>query len=179
MTVPPLVQTLPYVAWILLATLAFGGFAFVVITRQLSDATTGYIRFVAATSAVLALLTLLSTGGLSATDALAINPGTSQDASLISLVLIVFIVLAIAYMLDIHLGFSFSAEVMARIARSGDKFTVTIHARIRVVATVQVAYFFEDDVDFETEFEQDLPLAAVALAVGVNPLALQAAGAVL
>jgi len=76
-------------------------------------------------------------------------------------------------------GFSFSAEVMARIARSGDKFTVTIHARIRVVATVQVAYFFEDDVDFETEFEQDLPLAAVALAVGVNPLALQAAGAVL
>ena len=50
---------------------------------------------------------------------------------------------------------------------------------IRVVATVQVAYFFEDDVDFETEFEQDLPLAAVALAVGVNPLALQAAGAVL
>ena len=76
-------------------------------------------------------------------------------------------------------GFSFAVEVMARIARSADKFTVTIHARIRVVATVQVAYFFEDDVDFETEFEQDLPLAAVALAVGVNPLALQAAGAVL
>ena len=77
-------------------------------------------------------------------------------------------------------GFSFAAEVMARIERPGDNFTtVTIRARIRVVATVQVAYFFEDDVDFETEFEQDLPLAAVALAVGVNPLALQAAGAVL
>jgi hypothetical protein len=77
-------------------------------------------------------------------------------------------------------GFSFSAEVMARVARLlDDKFTVTIHARIRVIATVQVAYFFEDDVDFETEFEQALPLSAVALAVGVNPLALQAAGAVL
>jgi len=97
LTVPPLVQTLPYVAWILLATLAFGGFAFVVVTRQLSEATTGYVRFVAATSAVLAILTLLSTGGMAATDALAINPGTSGDASLISLVLIVFIVLAIAY----------------------------------------------------------------------------------
>jgi len=76
-------------------------------------------------------------------------------------------------------GFSFAAEVMARLARSGDMFTVIIHARIRVVATVQVAYFFEDDVDFETEFEQKLPLSAVALAVGANPLALQAAGAVL
>ena len=47
LTVPPLVQTLPYVAWILLATLAFGGFAFVVVTRQLSDVTTGYVRFMA------------------------------------------------------------------------------------------------------------------------------------
>ena len=75
-------------------------------------------------------------------------------------------------------GFSFAAEVMARLDRS-DTFTVIVHARIRVVATVQVAYLFEDDVDFETEFEQKLPLSAVALLVGANPLALQAAGAVL
>ena len=38
-------------------------------------------------------------------------------------------------------GFSFAAEVMARIERIDleDKFTVTIHAGMRVVATVQVA----------------------------------------
>jgi hypothetical protein len=99
LTVPPLVQTLPYVAWILLATLAFGGFAFVVVTRQLSDVTPGYVRFVAVMSAVLAILTLLTTGGLTASDALAIRPGTSADASLISLVLVIFIVMSIAYLL--------------------------------------------------------------------------------
>jgi hypothetical protein len=67
-------------------------------------------------------------------------------------------------------GFSFAAEVMARIERATQR-TVEIKARIRVVATVQIAYFIEDDVDFETEFEQSIPLAAVALIGGVNPLA--------
>jgi hypothetical protein len=86
------------VAWILLATLAFGGFVFVVVTRQLSDVTPGYVRFVAVMSAVLAILTLLTTGGLTASDALAIRPGTSDDASLISLVLVVFVVMSIAYL---------------------------------------------------------------------------------
>ena len=45
--------------------------------------------------------------------------------------------------------------------------------------SVQIAYFIEDDVDFETQFEQDLPLAAVALIAGLNPLAAAAAGALL
>ena len=48
-------------------------------------------------SAVLTILTLLTTGGLTASDALAIKPGTGDDASLISLVLVIFIVMAIAY----------------------------------------------------------------------------------
>jgi hypothetical protein len=55
-TVPPLVLALPFVAWILLATLAVGGFAFVVATRQLTDATPGYTRFTAITAGVIGLL---------------------------------------------------------------------------------------------------------------------------
>lgn len=70
-------------------------------------------------------------------------------------------------------GFSFGAEVMARVSRLDPK-SVEIKARVRVVATVQVAYFFEDDVDFETEFEQKIPLAAVAALAGANPLAIAA-----
>lgn len=58
MATPPIVQTLPYVAWVLLATLAFGSLAFVVVTRQLSDATAGYLRFTAFSAALLAALTL-------------------------------------------------------------------------------------------------------------------------
>jgi hypothetical protein len=67
-------------------------------------------------------------------------------------------------------GFSFSTEVMARLVRATPRI-VRIHCRIRVVATVQIAYFIEEDKDFETEFEQNIPLAAVALIGGVNPLA--------
>lgn len=98
MTVPPLVQTLPYVAWILLATLAFGSFSFIVIARQLTDVTLGYARFTVATSVVLAVLTLFaSPAGQVATDALAINPGTGADDIWITRVLVVFIAVSIVY----------------------------------------------------------------------------------
>ena len=57
MVASPLVQSFPYVAWILLAALAFGSFLFVVLTRQLTDASPGYVRFTAVMAAVLALVT--------------------------------------------------------------------------------------------------------------------------
>lgn len=95
---PPLVQTLPYVAWILLATLAFGGFAFVVVTRHLTDVTTGYGRFIAFTSALLGGLTYLadpSTSGLSQS-ALAIHPSTTA-ANWSSTLTLAFVALAVIY----------------------------------------------------------------------------------
>jgi hypothetical protein len=61
---PQAVQSLPYVAWVLLATLAAGSFAFVVLTRQLTDATRGYLGFTAFCSGLLALLTLATDWGL-------------------------------------------------------------------------------------------------------------------
>jgi len=63
------------------------------------------------------------------------------------------------------IGFSFSAEVMARIARKNLAF-VTIHAELKVAATVHVAIFLDEDIDFDTQFQQDIPLA---LAVFVPP----------
>ena len=62
-------------------------------------------------------------------------------------------------------GFSFSVEAMARIKRvSPEDNFVLIWAQIRVCASVQVAWFFEDDIDIKTQFEQKVPLAFIAAA---------------
>jgi len=66
-------------------------------------------------------------------------------------------------------GFSFSAEAMARIQRASPK-SVSVWAQIHVAASVQVAIFVEEDVDFQTQFQQDIPLAALALVPGVGLL---------
>jgi hypothetical protein len=127
LTVPPLVQTLPYVAWILLAALAFGGFAFVVVTRHLSDATSGYVRFMAGTSVILALLTLFATPTAQVeTEGVVINPGSGADDIWITRLLVVFIVLAIAYLVAMSnkraagvigaIGVGSSVVVLARAA---------------------------------------------------------------
>jgi hypothetical protein len=97
-TAPPLVQTLPYVAWILLATLCFGSFAFVVITRQLTEVATGYGRFMAFSAAVLGVLAALAEPGQTtySQDALAINTSTSS-ADWSTLLTAVFVVFAAIY----------------------------------------------------------------------------------
>lgn len=97
-TIPPLVQALPFVAWILLATLAFGSFAFVVVTRQLTGVTLGYARFTALSAALLGAIAWLawpSPGSVDG-DALAIQT-TTTSASWGPLLTIVFIVLAVVY----------------------------------------------------------------------------------
>jgi len=94
-TVPPLVQTLPYVAWVLLTTLSFGSFALVFVTRQLSDATTGYVRFMAFSAALLAVLATAVAGALVGSDQLAVKP--HADDGLVGAVLLIFAVLAIVY----------------------------------------------------------------------------------
>ncbi|MEA2677151.1 MAG: hypothetical protein QOJ81_1292 [Chloroflexota bacterium] len=60
-----IVDSLPYVASVLLSSMAFGSFAFVVITRWRTDATRGYLGFTAFCAGLLALLTLaIKLGGL-------------------------------------------------------------------------------------------------------------------
>lgn len=94
---PQAVQSLPYVAWVLLAALAFGSFAFVVLTRQLTDATTGYVRFTAICAALLAFLARLVDGGLRTSDALVISEPPQDLATLRWLGLVLFVVVALAY----------------------------------------------------------------------------------
>jgi hypothetical protein len=96
--VPPVVVALPFVAWILLATLAFGSFAFIVITRQLTDVTTGYARFMAVSAAIFGVLVYLAKPGPAGIDGsgLAINAGADM-VNWGPLLTIVFVVLAVAY----------------------------------------------------------------------------------
>jgi hypothetical protein len=92
---PPLVQTLPFVAWILLTTLAFGSFVFVVVTRQLTDATRGYVRVTAVSAGVLALLALGVDGSLvGSSDLVVKNPVPSGP---LNTVLLIFVVVAVVY----------------------------------------------------------------------------------
>jgi hypothetical protein len=66
-------------------------------------------------------------------------------------------------------GFSFGVEAMGRLQRVDDS-GVRIWAHIRVAATVQIAWLIEEDVDFETEFEQKIPMSLVTLVSGANPI---------
>jgi hypothetical protein len=94
---PQAVQSLPYVAWVILATLAFGSFAFVVLTRQLTDATRGYIGFTAFCSGLLALLALLTDWGLTAPTDLTVQPASPGPTTVRQVSLGIFAVVAIAY----------------------------------------------------------------------------------
>lgn len=75
---PQAVQSLPYVAWVLLAALAAGSFAFVVLTRWLTDATRGYLGFTAFCSGLLALLTLATDWGLPAPTNLVVRTAPAE-----------------------------------------------------------------------------------------------------
>jgi hypothetical protein len=97
MATPPIVQTLPYVAWILLAALAFGSFAFVVVTRQLSGATPGYLRFTAFSAALLAALTLPLGDAMQGLPALSIPAPSPPLPEIRFLASCAFAVLAIAW----------------------------------------------------------------------------------
>ena len=64
MPITTVATTLPYVAWLLLVSLASGCFAFVVITRERTDATLGYLAFTSVLAALLAALGLAADTGL-------------------------------------------------------------------------------------------------------------------
>lgn len=90
-------QSLPYVAWVMLAALSFGSFAFVAVTRQLTDATRGYLGFTSVCAALLALLTLGADGGLPQTPDLAIHAAAPALDTVRQLGLVAFAVLAFVY----------------------------------------------------------------------------------
>ena len=70
------------------------------------------------------------------------------------------------------------AHAIARITRLNDDKTVTIYAEIRVAASIQVAFLFDVDVDFQTQLEQNVPLAPLLIAGNANPLVAIATSAI-
>jgi hypothetical protein len=86
-------------------------------------------------------------------------PETLQPAVLLGLE-------ARAKLLSGLVGFSFSVQAIARLKRLDiDQNKIEIWAQIRVAATVQVAWLVEEEVDFETQFEQRIPLALTVAAL--------------
>jgi hypothetical protein len=94
---PHAVQSLPYVAWVILTTLAFGSFTFVVLTRRLTDATRGYLGFTAFCSGLLALLAFLTDSGLTAPTDLLIQQASTTATTLRGAGLGIFAVVGLAY----------------------------------------------------------------------------------
>ena len=99
---PQAVHSLPYVAWVLLVGLAFGSFAFVALTRKLTDATRGYLGFTAFCAGLLALLALFTDWGLTTPADLVIQAG--QASSLRQLGLVVFVIGAFIYPMGLWRG---------------------------------------------------------------------------
>lgn len=94
---PQAVQSLPYVAWVLLVALSFGSFAFVVLTRQLTDATRGYLFFTAICAGLLSTIALAVDGGLTESNSLVIGEAPDSLATLRLLGLALFTVIGYAY----------------------------------------------------------------------------------
>lgn len=97
MSVPPIVHGLPYMAWIVLVTLALGGFVFVALTRQLSDATRGYLGTTAVLAVTLAGLALAVDVGLTAPPGLAVGEAPPELLFLRRAGLAGFALLALVY----------------------------------------------------------------------------------
>ena len=92
-----IVQSLPYVAWVLLAALALGSYAFVVLTHQLTDATHGYLGFTAFCSGLVGLLTLVTDWGLPAPTDLVVRTAPADLSLLREYGLVAFAAAALVY----------------------------------------------------------------------------------
>ena len=104
MPVTSLAQALPYVNWILLVSLALGGFAYAALARHVGGVTSGYAGFMAFTSAVLAGLALLADGGLPQPSRLVIVGAPAELDMARRLALAAFSLLALLHILTIRRG---------------------------------------------------------------------------
>ena len=94
---PQAVQSLPYVAWVLLTAVALGSFLFVTLTRVRTDATPGYLGFTAFCSGLVALLALLTDLGLTTPTDLIIRTAPIDLVTLRQWALALFAAVALLY----------------------------------------------------------------------------------
>ena len=119
---PQIVQSLPYVAWVLLAALALGSFGLVALTARLSDATRGYLAFTSFCAGLLALLALLTDWGLPAPADLVIERASPAMDALRQAGLGVFAAATFAYALVVRRRLT--ATALAEVAAVGAAATV-------------------------------------------------------
>jgi hypothetical protein len=104
LSVTALAETLPYVAWLTLVTLALGTFALAVTTGRLTDATPGYLRFTTGLAALLALLALAADTSLPAPTVLAIRPAPAELETIRRIGLLGLALGAFAYAVTVRNG---------------------------------------------------------------------------
>ena len=96
-----IVQSLSYITWLLLGTLALGSFALLWLLRQTTDASPGFLRFSALLAAIIGLGWLASEWGLPAATELSIE-ATPDLAEPRRLTIALFVLLA--FMAGLRLG---------------------------------------------------------------------------
>jgi hypothetical protein len=97
-------ESLAYVNWTLLLSLAMGSIAMAVTLRRWTDATTGYLGFTAGTAAVLAALALLLDGSLPVPTDLAISAASAELDQARRIALLAFTVLLVAETVALRRG---------------------------------------------------------------------------
>jgi hypothetical protein len=95
--VATLAEALPYVNWVTLTTLAVGAFAFAAIIGQVTDATTGFLRFTAGFAAVVAAIAYIADGGLPVPTVLVLRPAPPDLDTLRRFALAAFVVVGFVY----------------------------------------------------------------------------------
>jgi hypothetical protein len=99
---PQIVQSLPYVAWVILTALAVGTFAMVVLTRRWTAAARGYLGFTSFCAGLLALLALAADWGLPRPTELVIQPAQQGLDALRQAGLLVFAGAALVFPLALR-----------------------------------------------------------------------------
>ena len=97
-------ESLAYVNWTLLFTLALGATAMAVALRHMTDATTGYLGFTAGTAAVLAGLTAFLDGSLPIPVNLAVATPSPELAQARSIGLVVFTIMLVLETIALRRG---------------------------------------------------------------------------
>jgi hypothetical protein len=80
-TAQNIAQALAYINWVILCSLALGGFGLAWLLRQFTDVTRGYVAFMAGASAVLGLLLFFSDQGLPAPTLIHVTAAPQLDAA--------------------------------------------------------------------------------------------------
>jgi hypothetical protein len=116
-----IVQSLSYVTWVLLGTLALGSFALVWLLAQATDATTGFLMFSAFLAALFSLGWLVTEWGLPAPTELGIEDGGLDEPrrAAIGLFTIVTLASGIRFRAGHRAVFVGAAAIVAGIAAMG------------------------------------------------------------